>query len=72
MDTMGRMRMILLSALGSLPKRPRESRGTALADGGVPGGRSLRSLGRWGAEPSAEAIIFFILSILLILSKRFP
>src|SRR5215207_1076945 len=25
-------------------------RGTALADGGVPGGRSLSSLGRWGAE----------------------
>jgi hypothetical protein len=74
MDGMGRMRKILLSAPDSLPKRPNELRGTAFWDGGIPGGRSLSSLGVWCTEPSAEAIIFLILSILSILpilSKQF-
>jgi hypothetical protein len=37
---MGRMRKILLSALGSAPQRPNELRGTVLGYNGVPSGRS--------------------------------
>jgi hypothetical protein len=66
------MRKMLLLAHDSAPKRLRKTRGTALAEDGVPSGRPLSSLGRLGREPSAEAIIFFILPILPILSKQFP
>jgi hypothetical protein len=48
-------------------------RGAALADGGVPSGRSpFGSLGRWREEPGAERRIFLILPILHILSKAVP
>jgi hypothetical protein len=44
----------------------------ALADSGVPGGCSLQFVRPLGREPSAEAIIFYILPILPILSKQLP
>jgi len=55
-----------------LPQRPNELRGTAARDATIRESCSPRFSGRWGREPSAEAIIFYILSILHIPSKQFP
>jgi hypothetical protein len=69
---MDRMRKILLSAPGSLPKRPNEwgNRRPGRHRPREPFPQFSQAAGaRSGA---AEAIIFYILSILPILSKQFP
>jgi hypothetical protein len=68
MGRMGRMRKILLAALGSLPQRLKK-RGEQLSRRVASRAAVPHSLGRLGGELHAEAIILYILSIP---SKQFP
>jgi hypothetical protein len=73
MGRMGRMKKMIASALGSLPQRPERIEGNGSRLEWRPE-RPFPSIlsGRLGGEPGAEAIIFYILSILHIPSKQFP